>query len=407
VPSFSVDTKLFQELGELLVAKESTALVELIKNAYDADATEVALTGTNLSDAKSGSIVVADDGSGMTGEEFELGFLRIAGRTKLTGDRHSLVFGRRYTGEKGVGRLAAHKLATRLEILSSKAGSAARGGAQLRPPISTVRAIIDWDEIESLETLAEVADSDAIKIATLRPTPDSTSGTRIALSPLRRAWTDRMRSAFIREAATLVPHAALWQRLPEGLVRNKLLFDTVPIRDQSSADPGFRIDFRGELSIGDVILPDVAEAAHWIAEIHYDRRTGVLKLAVEPTRTALRYAPVSEGFRFSICAGGDKGPSFRARILQRSNTSWEPSIQGIRVFMEGFRVPPYGEQTDDWLDLERDYKSRTARQLISLQSIDMEGCLLVSIPRSSCSKAMLPILAGSSFTAAHRLASLC
>jgi signal transduction histidine kinase len=156
-------------------------------------------------------------------------------------------------------------------------------------------------------------------------------------------------------------------------VRSKLLFDTVPVRDQSSADPGFRIDFRGELSIGDVILPDVVEAAHWIAEIDYDCRTGVLKLAVEPTRTALRDAPVSEGFRFTICAGTDKGPSFRSRILQRSNRIWEPSIQGIRVFMEGFRVPPYGEQTDDWLDLERDYKSRTARQLISLQSIDIEG----------------------------------
>jgi hypothetical protein len=153
VPSFSVDTKLFQELGELLVAKESTALVELIKNAYDADATEVAVTGTNLGDAKSGSIIVADDGSGMTREEFELGFLRIAGRTKLTGDRRSLVFGRRYTGEKGVGRLAAHKLATRLEILSSKGAPGVRDGAQLRPPISSVRATIDWNEIESLETL--------------------------------------------------------------------------------------------------------------------------------------------------------------------------------------------------------------------------------------------------------------
>ena len=36
--TFAVDTHLFRELGELLVGRDSTALIELIKNAYDADA---------------------------------------------------------------------------------------------------------------------------------------------------------------------------------------------------------------------------------------------------------------------------------------------------------------------------------------------------------------------------------
>lgn len=45
MPGFSVDTKLFRELGELLVGRESTALIELVKNAYDADATEVSIFG--------------------------------------------------------------------------------------------------------------------------------------------------------------------------------------------------------------------------------------------------------------------------------------------------------------------------------------------------------------------------
>ena len=40
VAKFTVDTHLFRELGELLVGRDSTALIELIKNAYDADATE-------------------------------------------------------------------------------------------------------------------------------------------------------------------------------------------------------------------------------------------------------------------------------------------------------------------------------------------------------------------------------
>jgi hypothetical protein len=80
-------------------------LVELIKNAYDADATLVTVRGTKLKKPEEGKIVVTDDGLGMTKEEFENGFLRIAGRTKITSDRRSAIFGRRYTGEKGVGRL--------------------------------------------------------------------------------------------------------------------------------------------------------------------------------------------------------------------------------------------------------------------------------------------------------------
>ena len=66
MPGFSVDTKLFRELGALLVGRELTALIELIKNAYDADATEVTILGENLANADTGRIIVADNGIGMS-----------------------------------------------------------------------------------------------------------------------------------------------------------------------------------------------------------------------------------------------------------------------------------------------------------------------------------------------------
>jgi len=107
---FTVDTHLFRELGELLVGRDSTALIELIKNAYDADATEVLVYGEALDDVERGFIRISDNGIGMTPESFETGFLRIASRSKESGERRSKNLQRRYTGEKGVGRLAAHKL---------------------------------------------------------------------------------------------------------------------------------------------------------------------------------------------------------------------------------------------------------------------------------------------------------
>src|SRR3954453_15165991 len=100
--TFSVDTQLFRELGELLVGRDSTALTELIKNAYDADATSVSVTGHGLRGGEEGTIYVVDNGIGMTAEQFRVGYLTIAERGKQEGDRRSRRFGRRFTGEKGI-----------------------------------------------------------------------------------------------------------------------------------------------------------------------------------------------------------------------------------------------------------------------------------------------------------------
>src|SRR5260370_8937384 len=144
MPSFSVDTHVCRELGELLVGRDSTALVELIKNAYDADATRVAVIGDQLSSTATGSIKIIDNGTGMSREEFEHGFLRIASRTKEAGDRRSQRFGRRYTGAKGIGRLAAHKLPRQIQIASSPSRKTdSRRGVQ---------ATIDSDAIASYKT---------------------------------------------------------------------------------------------------------------------------------------------------------------------------------------------------------------------------------------------------------------
>src|SRR5438270_11695011 len=84
--TFTVDTHLFRELGELLVGRDSTALVELIKNSYDADATVVSVEGVHLDNPQQGRIRITDDGIGMNREAFEGGFLRIASRIKERGD---------------------------------------------------------------------------------------------------------------------------------------------------------------------------------------------------------------------------------------------------------------------------------------------------------------------------------
>src|SRR4051794_23369634 len=144
--TFSVDTHVFRELGELLVGRDSTALLELVKNSYDADATLIVVTATSLADTEGGRIVIEDNGHGMDAARFKSGFLTIAARFKEEGDRRSGHFRRRYTGSKGIGRLASHKLAKFMEVNSVF-------GVPGQPSAKSICASIDWERIEQEEYL--------------------------------------------------------------------------------------------------------------------------------------------------------------------------------------------------------------------------------------------------------------
>src|SRR5687767_9533872 len=102
--SFTIESRIVRELGERLVKQPEVALVELIKNAYDADAK----TCTVLYDVPN-SITVSDDGHGMTLSAFKGSWMRIGTSAK---EDHPLsrVFQRVITGEKGIGRFAVRFL---------------------------------------------------------------------------------------------------------------------------------------------------------------------------------------------------------------------------------------------------------------------------------------------------------
>lgn len=373
--TFRVDTKLFQELGELLVAKESTALVELVKNAYDADATMVHIHAQSLNDPKEGFVVVTDDGTGMNETDFEKGFLRIAGRKKVSGTRRSSRYNRRYTGEKGIGRLAAHKLGRRLKIVSVKDASLEDAALEASTPAGELSADIDWDAIEALETFDEIEASGAVSVKWRSGRPGDNCGTQLRISPLRTAWTPRKMSSFLAEAITLVPPRALIDAIPFEEELGAALFPNgIALRDSSSDDPGFQIKMTGDLERADPVLSDAVRSAHWFSEIDFDHHSRRMRIAVLPTQregSDPKRSPAQ--YVLDTILEGEIGPSFSGRILQRRGQAWDPKIKGVRVYMEGFRVAPYGEKADDWLELDSDYYNRGSSPARSLLELEQDG----------------------------------
>ena len=362
--TFTVDTHLFRELGELLVGRDSTALVELIKNAYDADATEVIVHGEHLEDARRGKIVVADDGIGMNEEQFREGFLRIASRLKEQRDRRSPIYKRRYTGAKGIGRLAAHKLARKLRIHSIV--SPDTGGSDLGP----VDAQIDWRIIEKQNTLEEIRDTDAVIVRREKRAQRAQCGTQLELEVLRRKWTSAERARFFSEVQTFEPPAQLVKLNPKILgsgvsIQKTLLFDEPTVRDSASTDPGFKVKLSGDFEAGEEYWQALAESAQWILELDAQRGKRV-KVNLVLTRSGKSEFPDAQRRQFTIThPTPETGPFFQSRILIREGAGgshvsqrWMQRSAGIRVFMEGFRVLPYGAPDDDWLGLDADYKKR-------------------------------------------------
>ena len=383
-PEFTVDTGLFRQLGELLVGRDSTALVELIKNAYDADATTVVVRGESLGDPSRAVLTVADNGTGMTEAQFRRGFLRLAARGKATGERRSPLYQRRYTGEKGVGRLAAHKLAALLDVTTSAA--VGRDGealtAQLRgdsPKAKAdemlaqiaiagrrlVLAQIDWDLIEAVDTLSDVVGG--LLVASDDTDRETPTGTILTLSRLRHAWTASDVRDLVRQLHNFAPPPALVAALPRSVLKTSLLFSEPTVRDGDSLDPGLALELEGEFEEPEEYWGTVHKAAAWVLEIRAARGADVA-FAITPTRVGQE----SNQFAKAVTATRphptpDSGPFFDARILLRPGqvptleAGWTELNSGIRVYLEGFRVLPYGEPRNDWLSLDYEYTKRTGR----------------------------------------------
>ncbi|WP_370194986.1 ATP-binding protein [Aurantimonas coralicida] len=75
---FTIESRLIRELGERLVRQPDVAMLELVKNSYDADATECAVTVGN------DRLVISDDGNGMNFADFRDGWMRLGTSSKGT-----------------------------------------------------------------------------------------------------------------------------------------------------------------------------------------------------------------------------------------------------------------------------------------------------------------------------------
>ena len=167
---FTIDAGLIQRLGYELVGRAETAVSELIKNAYDADARNVNVYFKN-SNVIGGALEICDDGLGMDEGQLINGFMRISA-SEINHNPISPKYKRQRAGRKGIGRVATQRLGEELVIITQTANSD-----------NALKITIDWNSY--------ISDADLTSITfPIEVIPKlQKEGTILRINKLRDVWT--------------------------------------------------------------------------------------------------------------------------------------------------------------------------------------------------------------------------
>ena len=127
----SVDLNVLNHLGINLYSNVPAVLSEAVANAWDADATKVNI----IIDNDQSSIVIEDDGHGMSVSDINQKFLNVGYQRREAGEKTTPRFGRPVMGRKGIGKLSLFSVADTIEVQSKKRGQMTNGFTMNLPDI--------------------------------------------------------------------------------------------------------------------------------------------------------------------------------------------------------------------------------------------------------------------------------
>jgi signal transduction histidine kinase len=360
---FTVDSALLRELGEKLVETVHLAVSELVKNAYDADATEVQFIFETLDGGES-RIRIVDNGVGMNFSAVENYWMRIATANKVDRFR-SPVYGRYVTGAKGIGRFSCRRLGTRLTLITRAAQDGYAVGRL--PAVESTKVVFPWTEFEAGADVTTIICKGEREVL-----QNESTGTELIIEGVsEEEWTTRGLQWLKRQLAVLAANRGAK-------------------REGYEEDPGFNVkiiapdfeegvrDLRGELiNAGWGTLKAFVNSKHQaVCELD---AFGIGKRTITSNVTFPNLRDIK--LHFGIMVENRTQMRDTGVLSQGTLSEILPHWGGIQVRHLGFRVYPYGD--DDWLKIDHDRGLRKAapkNQLLalaeSLRGVDASNALL-------------------------------
>lgn len=383
--------RLLTMLGEQLIKNERIALIELIKNSYDADAKWVKVSFCGFGDGykilPDSKIVIEDSGHGMTAEIIKNHWLNPATpekkRRKLIKDTTDS--GRVIQGEKGIGRFAILKLGRKIEVVTRAKGEdieqiVGYDFTQYDDEFLTQNGVETDLYIEDLIATFTTNSPSIIKEKEIhlgtRKEIRVPYGTRIEISYLKGSWSDnkveqvyndisRLQSIFVEQITNhntdfqvLIYRDDEKQDLEERYYEklNFLLNERAVFKVENGVFDDKAVSFAFDLNgvpvsfdLSDAILPGLST---------FNKRFGNAGKLLKDR--AIECGPFKFGFYVF-----DFGPKASAKFKLDKEDKDNLKAHRIYLYRDGIRVYPYGEPDDDWLNIDVMRGTISAGQFLS------------------------------------------
>ena len=312
---FSASTNVKNLFGRGLVTDQIAAVFELVKNSYDADANQVHIIFENLN-TESATITICDDGSGMNLDDIKSKWMVIGTNSKKDVG-YSPKYHRPLNGDKGIGRFSVDRLGSHLVMT-----------AQKELTDKKYIATFDWSLFDkSYENINDIAIPYYVETASAA----SDKGVSLKITGLRDVWDE--------------------EKL-RNLYRNLRHF-----KSPFSLEDNFKI-YITALEYGydkrEVVVEKLEGVSSlWLDATVSNNTPNVVNVIVN--KDGLEYEETIENpytfgsikARVFVFNQGDKVRFFNRyglRVREYGN---------IKLYRDGFRIYPYGESTNDWLDIDR------------------------------------------------------
>ena len=362
---FTVDAGLIQRLGYELVGRAETAVSELIKNAYDADATVVDVDFID-SYQKGGTLVISDNGIGMTEDQLINGFMRISSADKI----HNPVserFKRTKAGRKGIGRFATQRLGTRLIIVT-----------QTLEASHATKIVIEWSKYEIDIELS------SIKFPIIYVEKEKEEGTTLIIEGLTERWTDTSIKRVYRYVLDLLQPEYLTPNSTSNLnsFPNSREYQKFKVRFHQTLN-GEKITIAGKAD--DITKKALVYIEGYVdkSKCHYTIVSNKLKNSIQDKD----YFPLPTNFvnirgvHFKVYYFIYE-PQYYNDIITKTELNDISKLAkkegGIKLYRNGFRVLPYGEEGNDWLGLDKRYTGASGKTNIPWGNTNFFGFVQIT-----------------------------
>ena len=380
---FTVSARTARLIGQENFTSSDGAIIELVKNSYDADA-EVSIVYFDLSSSNPSdhSLYIMDNGHGMSQDIVENQWMQIG--TNYKESNYLSELGRVKTGAKGIGRFALDRLGEFCSMLSAHKDSSGIVDWEMDwsqfeedgKSISNINANVDYLVGEKLQDIISNEINDH-RITDLLNKYNFNYGTCVKITKLRDVWNGKEVSSLYKKLEALIPPIRIEEfdifvfssseHEEYGQVStayfNEFDYRVEAFYDSKKLTVSIRIE-RDELDLKKVkdAHLDVFEGKKppydlsSITNKVFEYEKDIAKVLKWKNPNVENLKEVGNfGFKFYFSKrSADKRTlktypfkvvdwGERRNVLER--------FGGVKIYRDSFRVRPYGEPGDDWLDL--------------------------------------------------------